>query len=115
MCVLNVIVSPLASIEDTSEPAVMDGYIGPCRESAHAHVDNDLPFELKALEAVLTHALLIMEEDAVNLHKQISPMLEKLSFKVSPVYCYEFSCKTPCCCMLQHPCNSALRHVPLFC
>lgn len=49
-------------------------------------MDNDLPFELKALEAALTHALLIMEEDAVNLHKQISPMLGKLSFRVAHPY-----------------------------
>lgn len=63
-----------------------------CRESAHPHVDNDLPFELKALEAALTHALLLMEEDAVNLHKQISPMLGKLSFKVA----HRAYCLDPC-------------------
>ena len=54
-----------------------------CRDSAHAHVDNDLPFELKALEAALSHAVLVMEEDAVRLDKQITPMLEKLSMKVN--------------------------------
>ena len=53
-----------------------------CRESAHAHVDNDLPFELKALEAALTHAVLVMEEDALDLNKRIGPMLERLSLKV---------------------------------
>lgn len=46
-------------------------------------MDNDLPFELKALEAALTHAVLVMEEDAVNLNKQITPMLENLSYKVA--------------------------------
>ena len=58
-----------------------------CREPAHKHVDNDLPFELKALEAALTHAVLVMEEDAVKLNKHISAMLEKLAFKVPAGMC----------------------------
>lgn len=51
-------------------------------ESAHAHVDNNLPFELKALEAALTHAITLMETDAVKLNKKIQPILECLSYKV---------------------------------
>ncbi len=53
-----------------------------CRESAHTHVDNNLPFELKVLEAALTHAVTVMEQDAVKLNQQISPILESLAYKV---------------------------------
>ena len=64
-----------------------------CRESAHVHVDNNLPFELKVLEAALTHAVTMMEEDAVALNKQVSPILDSLAYKVLercitfPVFC----------------------------
>lgn len=68
-----------------------------CRESAHTHVDNNLPFELKALEAALTHAVTIMEEDAVQLNKQVSPILESLSYKVL----------SPCACAYTH-----IQHIP---
>jgi len=56
-----------------------------CRESAHTHVDNNLPFELKVLEAALTRAVTMMEQDAVKLNQQISPILESLAYKVSAV------------------------------
>ena len=62
-----------------------------CREAAHAHVDNSLPFELKALEAALTHAISLMEADALKLFKDIQPILEALSFKVRYLSC--LSCK----------------------
>ncbi|DBA67525.1 TPA: hypothetical protein ACH3X2_001803 [Trebouxia sp. C0005] len=52
-------------------------------ESAHTHVDNNLPFELKALEAALTHAVTMMEQEAVKLYQQISPILESLAYKVA--------------------------------
>ncbi|DBB04147.1 hypothetical protein WJX77_012034 [Trebouxia sp. C0004] len=52
-------------------------------ESAHTHVDNNLPFELKVLEAALTHAVTVMEQDAINLNQQISPILESLAYKVA--------------------------------
>ncbi|DBB07621.1 hypothetical protein WJX82_008530 [Trebouxia sp. C0006] len=52
-------------------------------ESAHTHVDNNLPFELKVLEAALTHAVTMMEQEAVQLNQQISPVLESLAYKVA--------------------------------
>ncbi len=53
-----------------------------CRESAHTHVDNNLPFELKVLEAALTHAVTMMEQEALKLNQQISPVLQSLAYKV---------------------------------
>lgn len=62
-----------------------------CRESAHVHVDNNLPFELKVLEAALTHAVTMMEEDAIALNKQVSPILDSLAYKVLERY-MSFAC-----------------------
>ena len=70
-----------------------------CRESAHVHVDSKLPFELKVLEAALTHAVTMMEEDAVALNKQVSPILDSLAYKVLHKLqaLYQLClCATPC-------------------
>lgn len=105
------------------------------RESAHAHVDNNLPFELKALEAALTHAVIMMEEDAVQLNNKVSPVLDCLAYKVHShhmhVYlntCFNSSLislcsqylKLACCmtCLLLSPAECAVQsnmHICAYC